>query len=221
MSKKSVWHRIIHPLTGYFRKKRGVFIQGLYPDIGSMKICDIGGSVHFWEKLSLDIDFDNIKIYNISDAETSSLDQRTASKLRVVLYDGKTIPEVDNAFDLVVCNSVIEHVPVDQRLHLIEEMQRVGKRLFLQTPAYEFFLEPHFVMPLIHWLPGKLGFLLIKISPWRILSQPDRNTINNYFWGTKLLGFGEVKSLMPGCKIYKETIFGITKSYMVDCSNNK
>lgn len=218
--KKSIWHRFIHPVTGYFRKKRGVFIKKLYPEIKDLKICDIGGSVHYWEKLCLDIKFDNIKIYNVSDTETNSLNERSASNIRVLIYDGITIPEVDNAFDLVVCNSVIEHVPIELRMNLIKEMRRVSKRLYLQTPAYEFFLEPHFVMPFVHWLPRKIGFFLIKMSPWRMMSRPSASTIHNYFWGTKLLSFGDIKTLMPQCEIYKETIFGVTKSYMVDCINN-
>lgn len=218
--KTRVWDKFIHPITGYFRKKRGLLIRQLFPDIRDYKICDLGESIHFWEKLGIDIDPRNITIYNISLSETDSFKKRHSEGFNIVIYDGKTIPDQNNMYDLLVCNSVIEHVPIKQRNALIIEMQRVSKRIILQTPAYEFFIEPHFIFPFIHWLPKKLGRLFVEISPWRILSHPDKNTIQNYFWCTSLLKHREVINLLPDCDIHREKFIGLTKSYIVICNKD-
>jgi hypothetical protein len=218
--KNSLWHQFIHPVTSYFRKKRGQFLLKLYPDITKYKICDVGGSIHFWEKTGLDIHLGNITIYNITSSETSALAKEVGEKIHVKLYDGKSIPEENLTFDLVVCNSVIEHVPLEDRARFAKELDRIGKRLYLQTPAYEFFLEPHFVMPFIHWLPDNLGYMLAYISPWRIMSRPTKETIRNYFWGTRLLKRNELDLLFPDAYVYRERFAGMTKSYMV-CLDEK
>ncbi|MEI2701957.1 MAG: class I SAM-dependent methyltransferase [Baekduia sp.] len=63
------------------------------------------------------------------------------------------LPFEDGEFDLVHCSSVIEHVAPEHRAAFVGELRRVGRRLFLQTPAYSFPIEPHAALPFAHWLP--------------------------------------------------------------------
>jgi SAM-dependent methyltransferase len=135
--------------------------------------------------------------------------------IRVILFDGKRIPAPDGVFDLCVCNSVLEHVPPAQRAALAGEMRRVAKRVFCQTPAYEFPIEPHFIAPFIHWLPRWFGFQLAKISPWRMLSRPDAVTLRSYWWDTQLLTEREVRAIFPGADILTERVMGLAKSYYI------
>lgn len=210
----SLWHRIIHPITQHFRQRRGRFILSQFPDIRSLKICDLGGSQHFWDKLGIDVPYEHITIYNISHSETQGV-AADEQRIRVHIYDGHRLPEADGAFDLLICNSVLEHVPPAQRAALCVEMLRVAKAVFCQTPARSFPVEPHFLMPFVHWLPRGLGFQLIKLSPWRLLSRPDRATIEEYWWGTQLLDRRELQALFPAARIEAEDMFGLTKSYYV------
>lgn len=209
------WHLLIHPVTAHFRRKRGAFLLAQYPGIRSYRICDLGGSRHFWEKVALDIPIENITVFNISDSETGSVSDSAGEGIKVVIYDGKHIPAEDREFDLLVCNSVLEHVPPDARMALALEMQRVAKRIFCQTPAYGFPIEPHFVLPFVHWLPRRLGFWLVHISPWRLLSRPSPENIREYWWGTELLTKREVKQLFPGAEVGYERAAGLTKSYYI------
>jgi len=211
----SLWHRIIHPITQYFRQRRGSFIRAQFPDIRQLRICDLGGSQHFWDKLGLDVPYEHITIYNISHSETQGLASTSPQSIRVLIYDGQHIPEADGSFDLLVCNSVLEHVPPAQRAALAREMRRVGKAVFCQTPAQSFPVEPHFLMPFVHWLPRALGFQLVKFSPWRLLSRPDAATLHEYWWGTRLLGRAELQALFPGAHIVSERLLGLSKSYYV------
>ena len=52
-------------------------------------------------------------------------------------------------------NSVIEHLhEFDQQKRFADEVRRVGRKLWVQTPARGFFVEPHLITPFIHYLPN-------------------------------------------------------------------
>jgi SAM-dependent methyltransferase len=216
----SIWHRVIHPITQHFRARRGQFMLAAFPSIATQRICDLGGSRHFWDKLGLNVPRQHITIYNISSGETQGMNAQAGQPLadgdiEVVIYNGQHIPVPDKHFDLLVCNSVLEHVPPAARAALVVEMRRVAKSVFCQTPARSFPLEPHFLMPFVHWLPRGLGYHLIKVSPWRLLSRPSAEVIEEYWWGTQLLGQAEVAALFPGARVQPESVLGLTKSYYV------
>jgi|GEM_PF-3452676 len=69
--------------------------------------------------------------------------------------DGRRMPQfTDGQFDLVISNSVIEHVGNSrEQRRFAEEIQRVGPRYFVQTPNRRFPLEPHFLLPLFQYFP--------------------------------------------------------------------
>jgi SAM-dependent methyltransferase len=66
------------------------------------------------------------------------------------------LPFGDGEFDLVYCNSVIEHVPPARRAAFAAELRRVGRGWYVQTPAFSFPIEPHSLLPGAHWLPVAL-----------------------------------------------------------------
>ncbi|HEU4975650.1 MAG TPA: methyltransferase domain-containing protein [Baekduia sp.] len=66
------------------------------------------------------------------------------------------LPFDDAAFDLVYASSVIEHVPPPRRAAFAAELRRVGRGLYVQTPAWTFPVEPHALLPFAHWLPPVL-----------------------------------------------------------------
>ena len=70
-------------------------------------------------------------------------------------------------------------------------------------------------MPFVHWLPRRLGFVLVHASPWRLLSRPSRANIREYWWGTQLLDRAEVQGLFPKASIDAEFLFGLVKSYYI------
>lgn len=216
MANLAFWHAVIHPITGFFRKRRGLRLLQSFPEIAQMRICDLGGSQHFWDKLGLPVRPENVIILNINPGETQAVSTVSAySSIPVKIYDGKRVPAADKEFDLLICNSVLEHVPLEQRVSLAKEMARVAKGLFLQTPSWSFPVEPHFIMPFIHWFPKSVGYWLALVSPWRILSKPSKDNIHTYFYGTNLLSERELRELFPGAEIFSERFLGLTKAYLV------
>ena len=170
--------------------------------------------MHFWETVAGIIDCSDLTILNIShDGQSKS--RRGDGRRRVELYDGRRIPYPDHHFDTLLCNSVIEHVPPADRACLCAEMRRVAKRIVLQTPAFEFPIEPHFVMPCLHWLPRTVGRKLAFISPWRVLSRPPPGHVTTYFDEIALLRRSDLQTLFPDARIVIERFAGIPKSYLV------
>jgi hypothetical protein len=60
-----------------------------------------------------------------------------------------------------------------------------------------------------------LGFQLIKLSPWRLLSRPSQAIIEEYWWGTQLLTRRELQDLFSGVPVEEERALGMAKSYYV------
>jgi hypothetical protein len=204
----NAWGRFIHPVTAHFRKRRGLILRALWPGISEFKIADVGGSRHFWEKVDLAIPHRQITIYNIEEGTARGSGRGDAQDIRIILYHGKRVDVADGHFDLVVCNSVLEHLPSAQRAAFAREISRIGQRTFVQTPAFVFPIEPHFVMPFLHWLPRSIAFLLVHVSPWRFLSRPTKQTIHRYFHETRLLRRRELAALFPHSTIVTETLLG-------------
>ncbi|HXB65815.1 MAG TPA: class I SAM-dependent methyltransferase [Solirubrobacteraceae bacterium] len=78
------------------------------------------------------------------------------------------LPFADGEWDLVYCNSVIEHVPPPRRAAFAAELRRVGRGWYVQTPARSFPIEPHALLPLAHWLP-----VALRRPYWRLGAAGD------------------------------------------------
>jgi SAM-dependent methyltransferase len=63
------------------------------------------------------------------------------------------LPFADGEFDLAYSSSVVEHVPRARRGAFAAELRRVARGWFVQTPAWSFPIEPHSLLPGVHWLP--------------------------------------------------------------------
>lgn len=209
------WHAIIHAITRHFRRRRGAMIRAIFPEIARFEVCDLGGSLHFWDHSGLGVPPESLTLFNVDQGETRSAGGSPYERARFVIYDGKRIPAADRRFDLLVCNSVIEHIPPERRSELVREMRRVARRILLQTPAKEFPIEPHFLLPFVQWLPRSLGRYAVRASPWRVLSRPSPETIESYYHDTNLLTERDVRALFPDGGLRYERFMGLRKSYLV------
>lgn len=143
----------------------------------------------------------------------------------IVIRESGALPFADASIDIVYCSSVIEHVTVNRRdiwnlkngeqfrseacehqMRFSDEIRRVGKQYFVQTPARGFPIESHTWLPLAGYLPREFFIRIMRVSNrvWLKESVPDFN----------LLSDGEIRVLFPDAIIEKERVFGITKSLM-------
>lgn len=208
------WHRFIAPMLTYFRKRRGVRIRKMFPDLKSYRVLDLGGSVHFWHETGLIDHVGHVDIYNVSHSEIQT-QHCVSDKFSIHIYDGSTIPVPSKSYDLLLSNSVFEHIPPAGRPRVASEARRVGRRGFVQTPAREFPIEPHFVIPFIHWLPRSLGRLFVRVSPWALLSRHNATVQDAYWAEIQLLGRSDVSLLFAGDTVSAERFLGLPKAWIV------
>jgi Methyltransferase domain len=130
--------------------------------------------------------------------------------------DGTKLKYASRSFDIVYSNSVIEHLGTwENQIAFAEECSRVGKGVWVQTPAKSFLVEPHLITPFIHWLPTKWQPRLMRnFTVWGIITRPTQQFIKGFLQERRLLTYGEMKILFPDCRILKERFFGMTKSYI-------
>lgn len=112
------------------------------------------------------------------------------------------LPFDDGEFDLVYSSSVVEHIAPAQRAAFARELLRVGRALYIQTPAYSFPLEPHALLPFAHWLPAA-----VRKRYWQFGAQGHWEDVH-------LLRRGEVARLFPGATVAAERIGPLTKSWI-------
>jgi hypothetical protein len=89
---------------------------------------------------------------------TTELERFAAAfpRVRVVRADGRDLPFSDREFELCFSNAVVEHVAggrAGQR-RFVGELCRVAARVFVTTPNRWFPVDPHTLLPFVHWLPG-------------------------------------------------------------------
>ena len=162
----------------------------------------------------------------IADIDADALEQgRARFGFRTALLDeGGRLPFPDDHFDIIFCSSVIEHVTVDKvelgtirsgrafaaaswehQRRFAEEIRRVGKRYFVQTPNKWYPIESHTWLPLpIVVLPRSLQLRLVQwlnrwwLKPtqvdWNLLTRPD------------------MAELFPEATIVPERMLGMCKS---------
>ena len=131
--------------------------------------------------------------------------------------DGCALPYADQSFEIAFSNSVIEHVgDLSKQTAFAREVRRVGRKVWVQTPALECPFEPHLLAIGLHWIPGSLGYLARKyLSPRAWIDGPGSETMQDILGHTRLLSRREFGELFPDCRIVTERILWVLpKSYI-------
>lgn len=204
------WSEFIRPAQRRFRRSRAELIKQLHPEIEGALVVDLGGSLSFWAEVKEILKPGKVIIYNISPNAVNTGLTHTDDIIEAHLYDGKRVPMEDGSADFVLCNSVIEHVPPDQREGLAQEIKRIGRHYVVQTPSKSFPLELHFGLPFMHWLPRPMGRKLAPLSPFGAMLSKSHAL--RYFDETQLLPYREFQSYFPEAKIHTERFLGLPKS---------
>src|SRR3990167_8676582 len=206
------------------RKKRAaLFFKYLKPD-ETQKIVDLGSQdgAHIASIIPFR---KNVFIADINETYLNKGKEKYGFTPVLIPESGK-IPFPDKFFDIVFCSSVIEHVTVDKKdvtlfssnenfasisfqhqKEFANEIMRIGKKYFVQTPYRYFPIESHTWLPFfIIFLPRTWLISVIQFfNTWWIKSTiPDFN----------LLTIKQMKFLFPDAVIVTERSWGFIKSIM-------
>ena len=120
----------------------------------------------------------------------------------------------DTSFDVVFCNSVIEHVGgVEEQMKLGTEIRRLEPFYFVQTLTKYFPIEPHMIAPHIHWTPKGFQRRLFQYFALKGLLSDMKEEENKRIVGRiYLLGSRRMQTLFPDAELIKERFLGLTKS---------
>lgn len=185
-----------------------------HPCSHPFRILDVGGTTLYWKLVPASVlDKFNVEIVLLNLTEQAI--PPDASRFSSIAGDACDLSHIsDKAFDLVHSNSVIEHVGSWQDMrHMASEMRRVGRALYVQTPYFWFPIEPHFLMPMLHWLPMSLRCKLamrMAMGNW-----PRAQTMNEAMeaqHSAVLLDKRMFQELFPDCTISFERVAEIPKS---------
>jgi hypothetical protein len=198
-------------LAAKLRRRRFAFFQTLVDQLKApVRILDVGGTEGYWKNMGFhETNRAHVTLLNLASYPT------TLKNVDSLAGDARNMPEFrDGSFDIVYSNSVIEHVGTfgDQQ-RMAKEVQRVGKRYFVQTPSKYFPIEPHFLFPLFQFLPRKSKIWIASHYRAGWACHPgDPVAATKEVDSIRLLSEMEMKRLFPKAQIYRERLGGLTKS---------
>ena len=177
---------------------------------GSCRILDVGGSVAYWRALG---------VKSLGPGTRITLINLIGEKVRASSFeslagDARDLPFVDNAYDIVHSNSVIEHVGSwGDMVRMANEIRRVAPHYFVQTPSYWFPIEPHYRLPLVHWLPERWRRSLVMKRAWGFIPQAHSlDEAKAIVESIRLLDVRQYQRLFPDARIEIECVSLLPKS---------
>jgi len=191
-------------------------IERIFAEKGAVSILDVGGMEYYWNLFPPEFLASHkvrIMLLNLPD------DLRPVARpefLETHEGDGCALPFSDRHFDICHSNSVIEHVGNWRRkVEFAREVTRVAQHYFHQTPNFWFPWEPHFGMPIYHWLPEPIQ---LQIACKRKLGwTPAASNITDgmeVVEHASMLNRRMVSYLFPDAQIFQERFLGLTKSFI-------
>ena len=195
------------------RERRFALFRSLLDGLEApIRILDVGGTPTFWQLRGADLPHDpQIVVLNLVPLESE--DPRVTTKVGNAL-DMSEFP--DKSFDVVFSNAVIEHVETLENQHrMADEIRRVGKHYFVQTPNKLFPLEPHFLVPGFQFLPVRARVALLRrMSLGWYARTPDPAVAESQVRMIRLMTGREMREVFPDARIHKERVAGLTKSFI-------
>lgn len=204
----------LHPKVFFIFRRRRMkrFYQIFNPSRGT-RVLDIGGAPNTWLVESRYKTAFPVTLVNLRFPDRHLL---TDDRFTAVEGEATHLPFADSNFDIAFSNSVIEHMTTWERQQAFaSEARRVARKLWIQTPARSFPIEPHLLTPFFQYFPSSLQARMARyFTLWGLLTKPSKLEVQEMLCDIRLLTYQEMKRLFPDCSIIKERVLGITKSYV-------
>lgn len=189
------------------RARRSDKLLATFPDLASMRVLDLGGGPPFWR--AFEVRPAHVTVLNLLHLDAAE------PWIETVVGDACAPPPAVSAerYDLVVSNSVIEHVGGHaQRQRFADVVHRSAERHWVQTPYRYFPIEPHWLCPGMQFLPLRARAVLTRhwpLSPGRASSVAE--AVENAA-SVELLSVTEMRCYFPSSQIWYERLGGLVKS---------
>jgi Methyltransferase domain len=201
---------LLHNLFRHFRSRRMRLFERTLHISSRTSVLDVGGSPLIWEFAAVQ---PRLTILNLPSAI-----ERSSRSIQLVAGDARLLPFNDAAFDVVFSNSVIEHIGAQSdQCRFAQEVARVGRQYWIQTPNRHFPIELHMMLPLIHYLPKSWQRRIVnRFTVWEKIVRPTEqfraSYVHHFLDELNLLDAREMKSLFPDAKVISERVLGLSKS---------
>jgi hypothetical protein len=196
------------------RQRFQLFLDMLGDVEGIVSILDVGGNQKYWEMMTAGLPMTQELHVTLLNVEPSSV---SLPNFTAIMGDGRSMPQFgDGQFDIVFSNSTIEHVgDFNDQQQMANEVRRIGRMYYIQTPNLYFPVEPHFVFPFFQFLPVKMrAWLLQRFNLGWYRKIPDYRKALNEVSSIRLLNRNELKQLFPEATIFDEKFYGLVKSFV-------
>jgi len=135
---------------------------------------------HFRKVIAIDVDIEGLK---------SAVASNECDNIKHICTDGTLSGLADNIADVIICNQIYEHV--DNQEALMSEIYRLlrydGFCYFGAGNRYVF-IEGHYFLPFLSWIPHRLADLYMKLTGKRgiydvkLMSLRNLRKLTRDFW---------------------------------------
>ena len=177
-----------------------------FPQVADMHVLDLGGTPDYWS---------SAPVQPLSVVTVNLADLDSAERVTAIQGDACDPPDaIRNAtFDLVVSNSLIEHVGGHaQRARLADVIHKASDHHWVQTPYRYFPIEPHWMAPGIQFLPFEARVRATML--WKFVHRhtTDRQKAIDWVNEVELIGLTQMREYYPSSRIWVERMAGLVKS---------
>jgi hypothetical protein len=177
-----------------------------FPDINAMRVLDLGGTPAYWQAAPC----------TPRAVTVVNLDAHDSNELVTAIQGDACAPPAEvtrERFDLVVSNSLIEHVGGHvQRQRLADVVHAASDLHWVQTPYRYFPVEPHWMFPGFQFLPFAARVRVTRSWPLGHRHTDDSATAVASVHEVDLVGIDQMRSYFPDSRIWFERMGGLVKS---------
>lgn len=204
-------------LASRFRRARARHVVGLIEAIAAKgkgcRILDLGGRALYWNSL-FDKDFLARSGVHVTLVNLEPLGAEDGPMFTNLQGSACELAYPDSSFDLVHSNSVIEHVgDWPQMEAFARETRRLAPSYYVQTPNFDFPIEPHFSSPFFHWTSEQArAKALMRRRHGFCGPAGDMGEAMRLVQHARLLDRAQFRFLFPDATYPDEKVLGLTKS---------
>lgn len=178
-----------------------------FPDLENMRVLDLGGTTLWWTRSP--VRPRSVTVINLKEPGEG------LPWLRTIMGDACDAPDLvgDERFDVVVSNSLIEHLGGHlQRARFADIVRSIAPHYAVQTPYRYFPIEPHWVFPGMQFLPVSVRNWLAPRWPLgHTCGWPSADARDEVMF-IELLSLTDMRTYFPDARIEWERFAALPKS---------